>query len=58
MRVLGINAVFHGSAAALADGRIVAAGLKCFGLAPVDALALGPVLVRRAAMFGEGAADA
>ena len=26
--------------------------LECFGSAPVDALALGPFLVRRGAMFG------
>ena len=28
--------------------------LECFGSAPVDALALGPFLVRRGAMFGAG----
>jgi hypothetical protein len=50
MRVLGINAVFHDSAAAVvADGDNVELlnVLELFGSAPVDALAIGPYLAQR-----------
>jgi carbamoyltransferase len=31
--------------------------LECFGSSPVDALAIGPFLVRRASLFGGEATD-